>query len=601
MRGKNKYRSAPKPTVSNDGRDDLSVYLAGGVDIPPELNRALEEGELVLFIGAGASFDAPSSLPDFGGLTAELLKLAGSNAQLVDDGRYDIQLGDLSDSDFDVAAGVRQVIGRPDSVPNRWHQAIANLFKDPQATRIVTTNYDLHLESALGEGIDVWQSPALPLGHSFTGVVHLHGSLAGANDGFVVTDRQFGRAYMTEGWAGRFVVSVFQRFHVLFAGYSYNDLVMQYLARGLPPDQHIRRWALVGPNDVQRWDRYRIDPIPWDTDVSDEYGPGVAALVDWGKRTWWTPLQHVNRISDLVAGGPLLDPVDENYLTRVLANESRVSFFCQKADGVEWLNWIKQKQAFRELCRPDHVLSPAQERLAIWFADKYVTLGIGNPLGVLAEMGGDLSQGLWRAIARALWNPSGTWLGDRDAWLITILNSPHRGSDDTVLNYIFKDLELPRDRNAFLLLLRALFTPRVVIRPGLTLPGSPQQFRVDLNVLADDHWVDEVIRDVLVPNVNEMGADIYAIATSLLTEYHQIYRAFGQGSDDYDPMDWQRSAIEPHRQDRHNSPAMRIIDIARESAKSLADQRSSEEIARDLLDRRTPLLTRLAAWIISEA
>lgn len=587
--------------MSNDSRDDLSAYLVGGVVIPPELNRALEEGELVLFVGAGASFDPPSSLPDFRGLTAELLQLAGSESAPIGDGHYDVQLGDLSDGGFDVEAGVRHVVGQPDSIPNRWHQAIANLFEEPRAARVVTTNYDLHLETALGEGVNVWHSPALPLGHSFNGVVHLHGSLAGANDGLVVTDRQFGRAYMTEGWARRFVVSVFQRFHVLFVGYSHEDLVMQYLARGLPPDQHIRRWALVRPGDAQRWDRYRIDALPWDTDVSDEYGPGVAALADWGERTWWTPLQHEKRIKHLVVGGPLLDPVDENYLSRVLEHDSRVSFFCQEADGVEWLNWVKQKHAFRQLCQPDHVLSPAQERLARWFANKYVTSGIGNPLGVLAEIGGELSQGLWRAVARVLSFPSSPLLGDRDGWLARLLTSRHRNSDDATLNLIFKDLELPRDRIAFLLLLRALFTPQVVIRPGLTLPGSPPHFRVDIAVPADSYWVDEVIHDVLTPRVHEIDVDVYAIAVSLLTEYHQIYRGFGEASDDYDPMDRQRSAIEPHHQDRYNSPAMRIIDIARESAQSLAAKRSNEVVARDLLDRETPLLTRLATWIISKA
>ena len=36
----------------------------------------------------------------------------------------------------------------------------------------------------------------------------------------VLTDADFGRAYLTEGWAQRFLVDVFREFTVLFIGYS---------------------------------------------------------------------------------------------------------------------------------------------------------------------------------------------------------------------------------------------------------------------------------------------------------------------------------------------------------------------------------------------
>jgi hypothetical protein len=60
----------------------------------------------------------------------------------------------------------------------------------------------------------------------------------------VLTDRDFGRAYLTEGWARRFVLELFLKYTVLFVGYSHNDPVMQYLARGLPPgDSNKKRYA----------------------------------------------------------------------------------------------------------------------------------------------------------------------------------------------------------------------------------------------------------------------------------------------------------------------------------------------------------------------
>src|SRR5690606_9597363 len=45
------------------------VVWVGGVDVPSELVDAHRAGHLVLFVGAGASRDAPSGLPDFQRLT----------------------------------------------------------------------------------------------------------------------------------------------------------------------------------------------------------------------------------------------------------------------------------------------------------------------------------------------------------------------------------------------------------------------------------------------------------------------------------------------------------------------------------------------------
>ncbi|HEY8753216.1 MAG TPA: hypothetical protein VIM40_06180 [Arthrobacter sp.] len=44
----------------------------GEVDVPRELVDAGRSGELVLFVGAGASIDAPSSLPSFDRLTKDI-------------------------------------------------------------------------------------------------------------------------------------------------------------------------------------------------------------------------------------------------------------------------------------------------------------------------------------------------------------------------------------------------------------------------------------------------------------------------------------------------------------------------------------------------
>src|SRR5947207_1465711 len=79
----------------------------------------------------------------------------------------------------------------------------------------------------------VFFAPALPVGNEFTGIVYLHGSVDRPANRLVLTDSDFGRAYITDGWATRFLERLFSRFVVLFVGYSHQDMLLTYLARGV--------------------------------------------------------------------------------------------------------------------------------------------------------------------------------------------------------------------------------------------------------------------------------------------------------------------------------------------------------------------------------
>src|SRR5207247_1672794 len=91
----------------------------------------------------------------------------------------------------------------------------------------------------------IFYAPALPLGDDFNGLVYLHGSAAEAPHHCILTDEDFGRAYLTQAWASRFLAAMFSRYVVLFVGYSHDDTVMNYLARGLPPVAQKARFALT--------------------------------------------------------------------------------------------------------------------------------------------------------------------------------------------------------------------------------------------------------------------------------------------------------------------------------------------------------------------
>src|SRR5690606_29081083 len=67
----------------------LPVVWVGGVDVPSELVDAHRAGRLVLFVGAGASRDDPSGLPDFRRLTEAI----------ADEAHYTLSDGEILDPD----------------------------------------------------------------------------------------------------------------------------------------------------------------------------------------------------------------------------------------------------------------------------------------------------------------------------------------------------------------------------------------------------------------------------------------------------------------------------------------------------------------------
>jgi NAD-dependent SIR2 family protein deacetylase len=182
-----------------------------GVDFPSTLIDAQENGSLVVFAGAGVSKPDPSNYPDFEGL-ANLI--AGGALQRREREPIEQFLGRLVDKPVEVHERVRKILSNPDSAPNPLHTHLLKLFEAAGKVRLITTNFDTHFATAATKlcghhEVEVFSAPALPLGDSFNGLVHLHGSVDRPPNRMILTDRDFGRAYLTDGWATRFLQRLF--------------------------------------------------------------------------------------------------------------------------------------------------------------------------------------------------------------------------------------------------------------------------------------------------------------------------------------------------------------------------------------------------------
>jgi len=565
------------------------------VDIPRALVEAHQNGKLVIFVGAGASRGSPSDLPDFRQLTRDIA--AEAQVAVTDDqlDEPDIFLGDLEDQyDVDVHVRVAARIDVAASQPNQLHQAIAALAAAGPRLRIVTTNYDLHLSEALGaqgDSVPKYMGPALPMGDDFTGLVYLHGCLRQGPRALIVTDADFGQAYLRDAWAARFLERMFATYAVLFIGYSHKDVVMQYLGRALRAES--ARFVLTSEPDAAHWRRLRIESVGYPL-VGGSHDALVDAVDGWASLASMGLLDHRQRIALVLSASPSQIPEETSYLEAVIAEPDKVGFFTEYARGPDWLSWAAGQPEFRRLFDPSAAVTGCTLPLASWFAEHYVMAEdlTDVALSVVREAGALLGPQLWSAIGQCLHArgaPRPTWLGP---WLVLLIqNDPELRTN--WLDYALVASRWPEDRAAALLLFDHLTEPHVVPHPTFGLNGRTY---FDVRLIGDAHWLRRAWETRFAPNLTDAAPDVLVIVDRHLRRAHQLLTTAGTAHPGRDPLNFPRSAIEPHPQDILRDPVDVLIDAGRDCLETLLAGDTTMGLAylRSWADTDVPLLRRFA-------
>jgi hypothetical protein len=297
-----------------------------------------------------------------------------------------------------------QQSGLPCSSTRKVHRSIARLFPSAEQLRIVTTNYDTHLAAAarqvFGAEPETYRAPTLPLGRDFSGIVYLHGSVEQEPRHLVATDSDFGHAYLTDAWAARFLQEMFRSFAVLFIGYSHNDIVMTYLARGLAPGSQ-PRFGFASDSTPPEWPGLGIKAICYPA-VRNHAALGEA-VGEWADLARMGLLDHERRIADLAADHPPADLPTRSYLERVVTDSATTPLFTRDATGIDWLEWARSLPGFRGLFQPASQLGPAAEELGRWFADTFAAASPDQALLTAYQFGGALHPAVASRVALALW------------------------------------------------------------------------------------------------------------------------------------------------------------------------------------------------------
>lgn len=226
----------------------MPELIASGPDIPHSLLNDLDDGRVVFFCGAGVSMGPGSDLPSFGCLARLVYRTSRIDPDSVERDalcrrEYDKVFGLLERPErlgsHRVRRAVIEVLAKAPTGPLAIHEALLKLSQLAEGVRLVTTNFDNRfVEAGINQSrVDAAPKFPVPKLHNWSSVVHLHGKIPKQDEEsagtLVLTAADFGRAYLTERWASRFVTELFREFTVVFVGYSLDDRVMTYLVDAL--------------------------------------------------------------------------------------------------------------------------------------------------------------------------------------------------------------------------------------------------------------------------------------------------------------------------------------------------------------------------------
>lgn len=194
----------------------------------------------------------------------------------------------------DVNALVSERLASEDfTAPSHEHSLIARISSDPEGRpQIVTTNFDRLFDQCPDVSEDrIFEPPAFPdieLGMPIYGVTYLHGRLQSPeypHHDYILSSADFGRAYLAEGWATKFVRALLDQYTVVLVGYQAEDPPVKYLLQGLNHDglrdaANLYAFDRGKLEDIEvKWRDRGVTPIPY-----AEHGDLWATLEAWAIR-----------------------------------------------------------------------------------------------------------------------------------------------------------------------------------------------------------------------------------------------------------------------------------------------------------------------------
>jgi hypothetical protein len=394
---------------------------------------------------------------------------------------------------------------------------------------------------------------------------------------------------------------MFQNSTVLFIGYSHDDPVMNYLARGLPPATRHRRFAVTSSGRETDWLFLDINPCTYTKRTSgDKHGALAECLSKWAAHSQSSFLDRFHRIRRFADDIPPKDPGDQDFVIACINDVQLRNQFVERALSEEWLLWVAEKGLLKKLFQGDAALSDIDRLFAWWLARLHIGKHTPTILRIFLEYdGGVVHPYLCREIAGklcALRDDAEIAKVFRE-WVCVLLAQHPRSLPAKEWAKLLSSCSQADDLPLVPLLFeRSTELSFRASKPwSLKLSDEPDSpaFTISVDLQREVKYSLQKARGrIIQPNLPQLAELIEPILTHRLVSSHLISTA----SSSYDRLNFHRHSIEPHQQDQYPDDDAILIDISRDVIAALQESKPhhAEMVIARWLGHSAPLLMRLA-------
>lgn len=561
-----------------------------GIDFPNQIVDAIRCENLVVFAGAGASHDRPTSLPDFVQLANEIAKETGETLRKKDS--CEVFLGYLNAKGINVNSLAAEILSDSCVEHNKLHEAIIDIFKSSVDVKIVTTNYDKMFEHVLetkGESTSFYSAPALPLGNDVNGIVHIHGNVDEPKY-MVLTDEDFGRAYLTEGYVSKFLVRLFESYTVLFIGYSYSDTILRYLTRAMSRFNGKARYILT--DDIKSdWAVLGIEPVIFPKRSFAVMREGVVRLGVVAKKGLVDWENQFEDISDMPPKDLTLNAEIDYCLENI--ERSRVMKKC--IIGKEWMELLDRKKTFDGCFDRNAKLNEKDMLWSEWLCDNFVGKDDKSLFLLMYNHNSELNKSFTNSLISRLLVDSSVDTKYFTEYILLTENSLTNPWE------IIELVEASVDRGiyqlAFILLKRLLICNIRIERSFGTIVDAIEYKHYFLGDYSQISRAWEMIKDKAV---RLFPYDVINFAVEKIKELHQKYVMANQATEEMEPWSIALLEIEKREVPFKEEPLQILCAMLIET--SLEFQNKNEDLLRNVLiyavQSESVLLKRISLKVI---
>lgn len=572
------------------------------VNIPDNLVEAAFSNSLVVFAGAGVSMQSPVCLPSFDGLISKIKqavdpagKIRERQCESLPNGTVlyketpEQYLSHLEAETHMVRKACSESLPATNKT-NELHKNLLRLFPTPAALRIVTTNFDNCFENALeeaGRRCEVHSSPALPFGDDFEGLVHIHGT-TDKQKSMVLLAEDYGKAYVTNGWAARFLVDLFSQYTVLFIGYSCGDSLIDYLTRSISVQITGRAYTLCKDSeDHSDWLARGVVPIPYN---AHEDLPLI--IEEWATYLEQSVSERVRTLREIASHEELAETEIEYVLQSFswYDKDDRALFvceFCFVSTSFEHLQLLFKHNIASFLTSTD--IDDAERALLQWT----VSFAINNSIEfqkLCSNIHHDLSPHFFHYLSWRLAETGATpeIIGPWIAWLESM--PPHYHSH--CMQALVELAGTCTEREIVFAIIRMLLHVSVSA-PRDAIVGARQEAVI---AVSDDYFEEQLLGSIKNHRAS-IGSRVFEYCLQQIELAYSIQTCCWTNPNAFDGISFSCASVDPHEQNQYSyGPGRVLLNIAREAV----DSSYASQAVEKCLNSNCNIIIRLGIWLMKE-